>query len=1378
LREFYSIDTQTLLHMIKRIVPIALFLLTASFAIAQSPKAVKTGKHDIDAFHSSSMVCPPGSNPDAGISTQSLFPNAQSNDILFLCLGDSMDILHFGGNLSGDPQPASAPGFSYVFYSCLPTVSGPSEASILLDACHIAPPNITAVQAGVDINGNATFFNNGQIQNTFNAGVPMTVWFAPITLDDFASFGTEQDPNTGEQGPCMDINTADAFTVTYLNAIEGIDINTSTNGDCVGSFTATGGLPEFDGSNYTNIIITLSSDPSVEADINGANFTHGDTIEFTVPQSGTYDVLIEDGKSCAASFTINMTACQDVVYNASEEFAAPGSTVCVTIDVSNFIDVLSFQFTIQWDPAVLQLPTPLSTSVNNLGTLNDIFFGPGTPTNSLTVSWSDADFSGESLPDNTGIFEICFTVVGPVGSSTPITFSGNLTQIEVLNSSFQPIGFISQLGSVTVSGPLTVTFTSCSSPSTGSNTGTFMVTSSGGVPPYSYSWVNTMNAGIFGSGNISLNGGSDVVGDGMPAGDVPLAPGTFEVIIIDDVGIADTATVQIFDAPQLTVAIVGTAPTCSNTADGTFYIDALGGGTAPYNIVWSTMETGVDTIFGLTGANYSVSITDATGCVAIAQNGILTTPIVVDTTTLQHVTCNGPGNDGAITVEATGGTLAPGSDYNYAWDNAAFGQNISFLTPGVYCVSVTDDNSCEVVQCFTINASAPPIIVNWDSISVSCPLDMNGELTVNVIAGNSAIDSYTWDPAQPGADETITGLGPGTYYVSITAVDGCFVVDSVTLYAPTILTYDSSQVQSPTCPGDVNGSVTVFVSGGTAPYFYSWSNLTTSNFPLLPGLVGDSTYTVTVTDSGNCGDTIIESILLENPPEIIVEFANIQGVNCNGGIPCDGQAIAIASGGTENNGMYNFNWPSGETFSGVSQSTAMNLCQGLLTLEVNDGICSVTADTMISFPSPLQVDLNNSSTTPTSCFGTSDGAAFVQATGGIPGYDYQWINPNIIGQNISNVPAGIYDLLITDANGCPYQTSVEVNQPELLVATMIDTLDASCAGLADGMLDVSWTGGNPGNATYAWTNIVSTTSEADNLPAGFYTVTVTDINGCNDIATGLVSEPPPIIFVLDTIVDPLCFGFQTFITIDTAYGGTDGFNPPYTFSVDGGAPQSISGSIPVLAGNHTVAVFDNNNNNLSSCSSDTMVSINQPTAVNVSFSNDIEMIELGDSIELEPLIQSLLIDSIIWSPLTALNCVDSACSSVFVMPLETTTYSVTVIDANGCIGTDNVIVEVDKNRNVFIPNIFTPNDDGVNDVFKAFTGAGVQKINFMRVFDRWGALVFQADDFIPLDFGNPGWDGYFKGKLMNPGVFVYLIEVEFVDGIVLLYRGDVTLVVH
>ena len=133
-------------------------------------------------------------------------------------------------------------------------------------------------------------------------------------------------------------------------------------------------------------------------------------------------------------------------------------------------------------------------------------------------------------------------------------------------------------------------------------------------------------------------------------------------------------------------------------------------------------------------------------------------------------------------------------------------------------------------------------------------------------------------------------------------------------------------------------------------------------------------------------------------------------------------------------------------------------------------------------------------------------------------------------------------------------------------------------------------------------------------------------------------------------------------------------------------------------------------------------------------------------------------------------------SPFVIEPLEDTEYTFTVIDENGCTATAQVLVEVDKNRNVYIPNVFSPNGDGFNDEFRIFACTGVEDINFVRIYDRWGELIYEDDDLPPDCIGGSQlWDGRFNGKTMNPAVFVYIIEVEFIDGITLLYRGDLTL---
>ena len=153
------------------------------------------------------------------------------------------------------------------------------------------------------------------------------------------------------------------------------------------------------------------------------------------------------------------------------------------------------------------------------------------------------------------------------------------------------------------------------------------------------------------------------------------------------------------------------------------------------------------------------------------------------------------------------------------------------------------------------------------------------------------------------------------------------------------------------------------------------------------------------------------------------------------------------------------------------------------------------------------------------------------------------------------------------------------------------------------------------------------------------------------------------------------------------------------------------------------------------------------------------------------------IDSIIWTPMIfdSISCL--SCLNPTISPLDDQTYTVEIFDINGCNGSDDIFIEVDKNRNVYIPNVFTPNGDGYNDEFQVFSGPGVTQINSMQIYDRWGEVVFQRTNLSPSAFPDitNGWDGRFQGKIMNPGVFIYLIEVSFDDGITLLYRGDLTL---
>jgi len=355
-------------------------------------------------------------------------------------------------------------------------------------------------------------------------------------------------------------------------------------------------------------------------------------------------------------------------------------------------------------------------------------------------------------------------------------------------------------------------------------------------------------------------------------------------------------------------------------------------------------------------------------------------------------------------------------------------------------------------------------------------------------------------------------------------------------------------------------------------------------------------------------------------------------------------------------------------------------------------------------------------------------------------------------------------------NGCEFDTTIVLGQPDLLVVMIDSTEDVTCFGDSDGYIRVDITGGNGDPMTYTWSGGVSTTNIASGLAPGTYTVTVEDANGCSDEISQVIEDQLPVFGFIPTPDEPICNGDQTILTVESA-GPPSG--APFTFSVDGGPPQNIGTSINVFAGNHTVEIAD-----AVGCTYTEDIFINEPPAIIVNLGPDDE-IQLGESITLNAVLtgSTVPIDSIIWTPMIfdSTSCIN--CLTPTVSPLDDQTYTIEIFDINGCNGSDDIFIEVDKNRNVFIPNAFTPNGDGFNDEFQVYSGPGVTLIRSMQVFDRWGELVFERINLEPEAFPDVanGWDGRFRGRIMNPGVFVYLVEVTFDDGITLLYRGDVTL---
>lgn len=447
----------------------------------------------------------------------------QSNDFrekpVYLCFNDTIPVIHNGDqDLSGDPNPNTAPGVGYAVYTCPPTIIGPDLTTIATDPCIIvsnqpAETGAPFVIAGPDTSGNTVFFNAGQIQAFFNQDEPIRLWFAPITYDsllktplpgggigDFATY--ETDGAGGPAGPCVNVNIGSALSVVYLKPIEASNIHIDSGlSNCVGFFTARGGFPEFDDSASYEIEMRLDSDPNVEGVVYGS-IKHNETIKFAALVPGMYTISVTDGKSCGINFKVDMSACAGVNFKLPYRTAAPGETVCLDLSLENFTDVGSAQFTLEYDNDVL-----LFNRIDSVGDnfVDGLFYNPIPSQGALTFSWNNA-FNNITEPDGARFFQVCFDVIGAYNEESPVRFTDDPTFREVGDNFANPYGFVAQNGLIQITDDLIIAAVepkNVSDPDL--NNGSFSVRIYQGQPPYSFSWAPLGSALPYENGPIAVS---------------------------------------------------------------------------------------------------------------------------------------------------------------------------------------------------------------------------------------------------------------------------------------------------------------------------------------------------------------------------------------------------------------------------------------------------------------------------------------------------------------------------------------------------------------------------------------------------------------------------------------------------------------------------------------------------------------------------------------------------------------------------------------------------------------------------------------------------------------------------------------------------------
>ncbi|MBL0008213.1 MAG: gliding motility-associated C-terminal domain-containing protein [Saprospiraceae bacterium] len=361
---------------------------------------------------------------------------------------------------------------------------------------------------------------------------------------------------------------------------------------------------------------------------------------------------------------------------------------------------------------------------------------------------------------------------------------------------------------------------------------------------------------------------------------------------------------------------------------------------------------------------------------------------------------------------------------------------------------------------------------------------------------------------------------------------------------------------------------------------------------------------------------------------------------------------------------------------------------------------------------------------------------------------------------------GSIETLFVSQDGCDslvIQTTSLYPLPVLIVESAIDYngFDLSCEGSTDGSAIANVTGVPP--YTYLWSTN-DTDQMITGLSAGDYDIAITDGNGCMTDGAVTLTEPDAFMIGFE-VSEPDCFDQQLGSITVLPSGGV----APYTYSIDGTVFQTTPVFTGLDEGIYQITSLDAND-----CSTTEIISIDAPLMVNVELGAN-QSISIGDSTLLEAIINLPFdsLSSVMWTGIDSIGCAN--CLTQIVAPIITTAYTVSVTSVDGCADRDSLTIFVNTDFKIYIPNIFSPNGDGINDMIMISADESVREISSFSIFDRWGNLVFGAEHFQPND-SSIAWDGRMKGDAMNPGVFTYLVVVDFADGASEVIYGDITLV--
>jgi gliding motility-associated-like protein len=719
--------------------------------------------------------------------------------------------------------------------------------------------------------------------------------------------------------------------------------------------------------------------------------------------------------------------------------------------------------------------------------------------------------------------------------------------------------------------PLTASISSTTLTCFGQNNGSATVNRSGGWGSYKYLWSG-------GQTTRTVSG---------------LAPGSYTVRVTDKEGCFVDLNVTITGPPAPITGQIellkGLA--CSGANDGSARVFNMAGGWGGFTYLWSNGET-TATAFNLPAGTNTVKVRDSKGC-EVEYSIVVPVPAApVVTYTIVNPTCFG-GNDGSLRVQIADNVTAFTVSAN---GEIKSGNDVIFnnLSAAQYEVVVSYGVNCKITE--FVNVVNPPVIsINENNLIIKnllCAGDGNGSITGLTASGGTGTLTYQWQKAILGTFQDLPGqtalnlinLEGGIYKIIVTDQNNCSVSKEYTVIEPLPLQVSPPVVIDVACFGEFSGSVSFTVSGGTAPYSYSLNGgaiTTTSIGAITIGSLGASTNNfIEIRDANGCVVPNLNFDVTSLPPidisNVVITPETCFGQN-NAGI-----SIAI-SGSTGNLGVQWFETGNFSTVISTDQNLT-NVTPGQYTVKVFDlGNNSCFVQQTFTIPPTPELELSLDGVVNIFCFGESTGAVNILVNGGTGAYTFDWTGPSgftASSQNISSISAGLYNVTVTDANGCFKELKdILVSQPPSgIVINLLNVVEPKCHDSTDGRIEVQIGGGNP-SYNISWeketipgifTSIAGSSQTLSNIGEGTYKVKVTDANSCSSELVVTVNAPDPLLVSLVSKDEVSCFGRNDGrITINVT-GGTG----IYFFSWDHGFINQNPSNL--AAGFYSVTVRDAN----------------------------------------------------------------------------------------------------------------------------------------------------------------------------------------------------------